>query len=195
MFTILDETKSKIVVNRSKFLGFVFYCNSVERREQILQNFKKEYFDATHICFGHVFWDGKGICYVSSDDREPSGTAGLPIVNALRENNFINVLCVVVRFFGGVKLGVQNLSKAYKQCAYDAILNATTKAVNLKTKCMIKCDYNTYNKLNKIVPELKSCETSFDNDIVINAMLTEDEIVRVKKVIEEFVITEDKSFC
>lgn len=195
MLTILKEENSKIVVNRSKFLGFIFPCSNEEQRDVILASFKKEYFMATHICFAHIFWNGKEVINFSSDDREPSGTAGVQILNAIKENNLVNALCVVVRFFGGVKLGVQNLSKAYKQCTLDAILKAQTKQIELKTKCLFECDYNTFNKISKLIPNLKNSVTNFDNIIKVEIMLNEEEIKKVSSLVLQFVKTEEKSYC
>ena len=195
MLTVLNKTESKIVVNRSKFLGFVFCCSSLEERESILNNFKKEFYSATHICFAQAFWDGKAVSYISSDDREPSGTAGVQILNSIKENNLINVLCIVVRYFGGVKLGAQNLSKAYKQCADEAIRITQKKEVELKTKCVINCDYNIFNKLCKILQNIKNDANFFNDKITIETMLSNDEIEKVKSIVPNIDILDNKLFC
>lgn len=194
MFTILEELNNKLVVNRSRFLGFAFYCNTEKNRNNILKKLKSDYPSANHYCFAHVFWDKSQIVSLSSDDREPSNTAGNQILNVLKANNFINVLCVVVRFFGGVKLGTQNLSKAYKDCASITIDKALIKQVDLRTKCMIKCDYNSYNKFSKIFPNLKH-NPQFEDDIIIEAMLTEEQILKIKNLGLELTETNEKFFC
>ena len=193
MFSIEKESSSKLVVNRSKFLGFVYNCKSVEDREKILSALKSEYYDCNHITYAHVFWDGQNLRSYSTDDREPSGTAGIQILNLLKSYKLINVLCIVVRYFGGVKLGVQNLSKAYKQCADETLNLAKLNKSFLKTKCKIECDYNQFNKLNKMI-DLKDSKVLFDNVISLEVLLTEEEISKAEGIVKSIIITNEKFY-
>lgn len=105
----------------SKFISIVFPVNNIETIKTILEELRKEYHDARHICYAYrLGYEGEE--YRINDDGEPSGTAGKPIFGQILSNNITNVLIVVIRYFGGTKLGVSGLIQAYKAAAADAIL-------------------------------------------------------------------------
>ncbi len=111
----------------SRFKAFVFPVVSVEAAEQELAALKKEYFDASHICYAWSIGSGKDAKVRSSDAGEPKGTAGPPILEAIRGAGLTNVLAAVVRYFGGTKLGTGGLSRAYRQAAAAAFALAGKK--------------------------------------------------------------------
>ena len=192
MITILTEAKSKTVINRSKFIGFVFNCDNLDKRNEILKQLRNEFFDADHICFAHIFWDKNYFVNFYTDDKEPAGTAGLQILNCLKKHNIVNVLAVVVRYFGGVKLGVQNLSKAYRECIQEAINQIKTKPAELRTKCKIECDYITYNKINKLLSDLKKYKIEFNKLIKFEIMLDNEQILKLQELDLQLTITNEK---
>jgi uncharacterized YigZ family protein len=105
----------------SKFRAFVFPVDSVATAEKKLAALKKEYFDASHICYARLIGVGKEEKVRSSDAGEPKGTAGPPMLEAIRGAGLTNVLVAVVRYFGGTKLGTGGLSRAYRQAAAKAL--------------------------------------------------------------------------
>lgn len=105
----------------SRFKTFVYPVASVAEVEERLETLKKKYFDATHVCFAWVIGSGKDEKVRSSDAGEPKGTAGAPILNAIRSAGVSNVLVAIVRFFGGTKLGTGGLSRAYRLAAAEAL--------------------------------------------------------------------------
>ncbi|MGH8003484.1 MAG: IMPACT family protein [Limisphaerales bacterium] len=111
----------------SRFKAFVFPVASVEIAEEKLAALKREYFDATHTCYAWVTGTGKDEKARSSDAGEPKGTAGPPILDAIRGAGVTNVLVTVVRYFGGTKLGTGGLSRAYRQAAAEALALAGKK--------------------------------------------------------------------
>ena len=121
--TILEKTVDTIIVERSKFITYFFPCDSKEKANEIILNVRKEHADATHVCYGYIVFD-ETLLYKSSDDGEPSQTAGAPILNVLKKNNLTNVICLVVRYFGGIKLGAGGLTRTYSNAASNGLLKA-----------------------------------------------------------------------
>lgn len=125
MFNTIKETSSaEIVEKKSKFIANIFYVESIEDVENKLKEIRKKYYDAKHNCFAFSIFDGKNVLQKCSDDGEPSGTAGEPILNAIQKNNLNNVLIIVTRYFGGILLGAGGLIRAYSNSAIDAINSA-----------------------------------------------------------------------
>ena len=123
--TILENEQVEIVEKKSKFIANIQYVTSVEEAETALKEIKKKYRDARHHCFAFVFMQARNnIIERMSDDGEPSGTAGGPMLNILSKNDLINVIVVVTRYFGGILLGTGGLVKAYS----TATLNCLEKA-------------------------------------------------------------------
>ena len=123
MKTILVEFTSDYRIQGSKFFGFLFPCDAIENAEDRLRELRKKYHDASHHCLAYRIGD-EPIAEFSSDDGEPNGTAGLPILQQLRSSELINCACIVVRYFGGTKLGKSGLIDAYGKSAAEAINNA-----------------------------------------------------------------------
>lgn len=176
MFSIINETQNKVVIEKSKFIAYIFNCSSMEEQSLLLKNLKRENLSATHICYASIFFKDNQILNYSSDDGEPSGTAGLQILQALKENNMINCLCAVVRYFGGIKLGVAGLGRAYKETALT-VINENKKEVLLRTRCFVECDYNQYSNLKTWFDKnlLQVNDLQFDSNITFNTFLTLEE--------------------
>ena len=110
--TIKDDATAEIVVNKSKFIAFAIKTNDEQSLQNSLKRLRKTYYDATHVCYAAV-WDDDGNSVRSSDDGEPSGTAGMPILAVINGRNLRRVTVTVVRYFGGTKLGTGGLTRAY----------------------------------------------------------------------------------
>ena len=115
--TIANEVKDILIVEKSKFIAYLLPCDSKEQANKIIDEMHMEYEDATHVCYAYIINDDNQILYKANDDGEPSQTAGAPILNVLKKNNLMNVLCVVVRYFGGIKLGAGGLTRTYSNSA------------------------------------------------------------------------------
>lgn len=109
--------ENEIIIKKSRFITKLYNIDNVDEVNNILENLKKEYKKATHICYAYSI-NGKEKAY---DDKEPSHTAGLPILNMIHMKNLNNVLIVVIRYFGGVKLGAGPLTRAYLNSASEII--------------------------------------------------------------------------
>lgn len=122
--TIEESVNAEIVEKKSKFIANLIYVETVEDAEKKIKSIKKKYFDARHNCVAYRIVQNENIIEKSSDDGEPSGTAGAPMLNILQKNNLANVLVVVTRYFGGVLLGTGGLVRAYSDSLQKAIENS-----------------------------------------------------------------------
>ena len=119
--TIKQDITAEIVEKKSRFIANIFYVQDVTQAEDIIKNIKKKFYDARHNCYAYRVYDENEIYEKSSDDGEPSGTAGAPILNIIEKNGLSNILIVVTRYFGGILLGTGGLVRAYSQAALKAL--------------------------------------------------------------------------
>ena len=122
--TIKEDTEYVLVEKKSKFIANLIKVSNQEEAEEKIKYFKKKYFDARHNCVAYRVMEDSTIIEKSSDDGEPSGTAGGPMLNILQKNNLCNVLIVVTRYFGGILLGTGGLVRAYSDSLIGAIGNS-----------------------------------------------------------------------
>lgn len=152
--TVSGPAEGYINEKKSKFLSFIFPVNSVPEAMEILDEYRKKYYNARHVCWAYMIgWERKEFRF--NDDGEPSGTAGKPILGQINSFELTDVLILVVRYFGGTLLGTGGLIKAYKEAAADAINNAEiiTKTVD----DIIEIDFE-YIQLNDVMRVLKQFE-------------------------------------
>ena len=119
--TIEENVDYTLTEKKSKFIANLIRVNSKEEAENEIKKFKKNYYDARHNCFAYRVIENNHIVEKASDDGEPSGTAGAPMLNILKKENLCNVLVVVTRYFGGILLGTGGLVRAYSQSTQDVI--------------------------------------------------------------------------
>ena len=122
--TIQENVGTQIVEKKSKFIADLFYVTSEEEAKEKLEEIRKKYYDAKHHCYAYRVNDKNRIIERASDDGEPAGTAGAPILHLLNKLELTNVLLVVTRYFGGILLGTGGLIRAYTQASQLAIENA-----------------------------------------------------------------------
>lgn len=119
--TILNDETAEIVEKKSRFIANICHVESIEEAEEKIKSIKKKYYDAKHNCVAYRVADNGQIVEKSSDDGEPSGTAGGPMLNILQKSNLCNVVVIVTRYFGGILLGTGGLVRAYSDAAQKAI--------------------------------------------------------------------------
>ena len=137
----------------SKFMAYLFEISSEEQAVAIVADFKKQYHDARHHCYAYQLGvDGEK--YRENDDGEPSGTAGKPIRGQIRSKGITNVLAVVVRYFGGTKLGVPGLINAYKLATLDAIENATIIEKLVELQITFSFGYLVMNDVMRLIKDM-----------------------------------------
>ena len=118
MFTIRRDYQKEIVIEKSRFICTLKKVASEEEAQEFIKAMKKEYWDATHNCSAYLV---DALAQRSSDDGEPSGTAGLPMLEVLKKNDLVGTACVVTRYFGGIKLGAGGLVRAYSSSVAGAL--------------------------------------------------------------------------
>jgi uncharacterized YigZ family protein len=148
----------------SKFMAFAYPVSSEVEVKAVLAGLRKEYFDARHHCYAYVLGPEKNL-YRASDDGEPNHSAGDPILGQIRSRQLTNVLVVVVRYFGGVKLGVSGLITAYKEAAADALQQAIIKEEEVTNIYTLTYDYAATPDVMKMVKDvdLDILNQSFDD--------------------------------
>lgn len=155
--TIKKNVQSEIVVKKSKFICNLIKIETQEESESIIKQIKKKYYDARHNCIAYRVIEDEKIIERSSDDGEPCGTAGGPMLNILQKNDFCNVLVVVTRYFGGILLGTGGLVRAYSEAIVEAINDAEKIEKCIGIEVEVEIEYNNlekfkhYCKINNIL--------------------------------------------
>lgn len=169
LFTIMNN-KNEFVINKSKFITYIFHINDKCDIDNILNDIKCEYNDASHYVYAYVL---NNMSY-STDDKEPSGTAGKPILNILLKNNLNYVLCVVIRYFGGIKLGAGPLTRAYSRCVSEII--RLSDIVELEDGYLIELitDLKGINNLPKI--NMNIVNKDFGNRVIYTIKINKDNL-------------------
>ena len=145
-FTIKNNLIGELVVKKSKFITNIIKVSSKEEAEEEIKKIKKKYYDARHNCIAYRILENEKIIERFSDDGEPSGTAGQPLLNILEKNNMVNVLVIVTRYFGGILLGTGGLVRAYS----ESLLNILSKSDIVEIKIGIECEVEIeYSQLEK----------------------------------------------
>lgn len=170
-YTILKEETSEIVEKKSKFIADIFCINSAEEAEEKVKIIKKKYYDAKHHCIAYRVMDNDRLVERASDDGEPSGTAGAPMLKILQKKNLCNILVVVTRYFGGILLGTGGLVRAYSEATQKVLEQVEFVKKVSGVEISLKIDYSNlanfkyYCKNNDI--EITNIEYLDDIDIKI----------------------------
>ena len=142
MKTINKDFSYTEIIKKSKFLTFLHPITTQEQAKTLLENYKKEYSDATHICYAYVLDENTFKYY---DDGEPTSSAGIPIYQALKNNNIIYTLAVVIRYFGGTKLGVGGLTRAYSSGVLTLVTSENLVDYKKLNEYLVEMPYSLYD--------------------------------------------------
>lgn len=153
-FTLIGNSEGFYKEKGSKFLAFAYVVSDEDEVKQILAELKKTYYDARHYCYAYVLGT-KSEKYRANDDGEPGHSAGDPILGQIRYNKLTNTLIVVVRYFGGTKLGIGGLIHAYKTAAADAIFNNSIQGKSIFSEIEIQFEYDHLNQVMKLVKDFE----------------------------------------
>lgn len=150
MKVILESKTAEIIEKKSRFIANIFYVKNVEEADQKLSEVKKKYYDAKHNCFAYII--GLNAEQVkSSDDGEPQGTAGHPMLDILKGNELTNCLAVVTRYFGGILLGTGGLVRAYSDSLKAALALADFSEIKNAFEVNFDVNYDDYGKVEKLI--------------------------------------------
>ena len=143
--------EDKFEEKRSKFTGRLWRVETADEAVARIKEMRETYWDATHNCYAYILREGNVMRY--SDDGEPQGTAGMPILDVLRHEHLENCLCVVTRYFGGILLGTGGLVRAYTKGAQVAVAAAGVQRMSLYSVALIACPYNLYELVLRLLPD------------------------------------------
>ncbi len=185
--TITSQSEGLYKEKGSKFIAFAFPVQTEEQIKDYITLLKDEYFDARHHCYAYILGAQKDK-FRMNDDGEPSSTAGKPIYGQILSNDLTDILIVVIRYFGGTKLGVPGLINAYKTAAADAIANAEIVERTVNRIFTIQYDYIEMNSVMKVIKECNPdvLERRFENLCTMVLSIRESEadalLARLEKV-------------
>ena len=183
--TIKEIAKAELNIERSKFISHISYANSREEAEAFIHMIRAEYKDATHNVSAFVIGPKLELKW-ATDDGEPQGTAGTPILKVLEEKGITNTVVVVTRYFGGKKLGTGGLVRAYTDSTLEVIKESVLCEVYNITSIKVRLDYASYNKLVKLsfpfYTEIVS--TEFQDMVSVKIDTDPEKIEELKEVID-----------
>lgn len=156
----------------SKFLAFAEPCRSVDEAKEIVTLYKKEYFDARHVCWAYMIGSDR-LTFRSNDDGEPSGTAGKPILGQINSFNLTNLCVIVVRYFGGIKLGTSGLIEAYRTAAAEALNAAEIQEKIIEEELTVHFEYPLMGDAMRVVKEENAnvVKQDFNEDCLLTVSL------------------------
>lgn len=184
--TISTPGEGKITEKMSKFLAFAFHAEDVEEARQYIADVTRRYHDARHVCWAWRLGVDGDNC-LSSDNGEPSGTAGRPILGQMVSKGVTNAVVIVVRYFGGIKLGTSGLIVAYREAARDALDNAVIKHCYAMNEISFTFPYLSMNDVMKLVKqnELDIVSQIFDNSCQMTLSVRRDDAEALRKRIAD----------
>jgi uncharacterized YigZ family protein len=197
-YTISGKSQGIYKEKGSKFIALAYYVISEEQVKEVLQDLRREYYDARHHCFAYII-GFKSENWRANDDGEPSSTAGKPILGQITSRDLTNTLVVVIRYFGGTKLGVSGLINAYKAAASDALDNAEIILRTINDIIQVSFDYIVMNDIMKMIKDedLQIVNQKFDSTCSITfgvrqgkTNLVMDRIDKIDSAIANHIRTE-----
>ena len=179
--TIEEAAAATVTEKRSKFIAFAHPVTSAEEVKEIVQGYRKEYYDARHVCWAYMLGAERAE-FRSNDDGEPSGTAGKPILGQINSNGLTDILIVVIRYFGGVKLGTPGLIAAYKAAAAEVLGEAKIVERTVDETLLIHFPYLQLNAVMRIVKEVSPTIVSqnFDTECEMLLRIRKGEAGKLK---------------
>ena len=170
MFTIKNDKKNEIIINKSRFITYVLKVDNIYDANKKIEELKKEYKDATHCCYAYIIDNDKRF----NDDKEPKSTAGMPILNVLENKQLNHCLAVVIRYFGGIKLGAGGLIRAYSSSVSSAINDDDVIEMKKTYLKRIEFDYSNVNNINYILKDYNIKYKEFDKNVIYEFEYDED---------------------
>ena len=186
MKKIIKNGQGEYIEKKSKFIAHIFNVESEQQAAAIIAEVKKKYWDARHNCYAYILGN-KGEIQRFSDDGEPSGTAGKPILEVLSGNECSNCLCVVTRYFGGVLLGTGGLIRAYTSASKEALDDCLTGELVEGVHAYLDADYNYVGKIQHlcIQDDITVVNTEYSDNVIFELMMEKQVRQKFEKALTE----------
>lgn len=174
--TILNEASDEFIERKSRFIGYIKPVTTQEEAVSFINEIKSKHWDATHNVYAYVLREGQVRRY--SDDGEPQGTAGIPVLDVLLKENVTDCVVVATRYFGGTLLGAGGLVRAYSHTAKIAVDAGQVITMKLCKVLQVTCDYNFYGRLNSFIPESGGVidDTVFADNVTVTFKLPVNDV-------------------
>ncbi len=184
--TITALSEGIYTEKRSKFIAIALPVRTLEEVKQHLEAYQKKYYDARHVCYAYMLGHER-LNFRANDNGEPSGTAGKPILGQINSNELTDILIIVVRYFGGIKLGTSGLIVAYKAAAAEAISNATIIEKTVDDDVTVVFEYPFMNDIMRIVKEDEPeiLEQSYDMDCLMKLRIRRSMMPKLRARLEK----------
>lgn len=186
MKKIIKNGQGEYIEKKSKFIAHIFNVESEQQAAAVIAEAKKKYWDARHNCYAYILGD-KGEIQRFSDDGEPSGTAGKPILEVLSGNECSNCLCIVTRYFGGVLLGTGGLIRAYTSASKEALDDCLTGELVEGVHVYLDADYNYVGKIQHlcIQDDITVVNTEYSDNVIFELMMEKQVRQKFEKALTE----------
>ncbi|MBQ3435832.1 MAG: YigZ family protein [Bacilli bacterium] len=173
----VTNAENMIEIKKSKFIASIFNVTNLDDIDKYMEEVKEKYPKARHYTYAYILSDTER----SSDDKEPTGTAGTPMLNVLKNNNLSNVLCVVTRYFGGIKLGVGPLTRAYVKSITEVLKKCQYIELEDGYNVEIIFSYNNEAKINRILNNSTIIKKEFNEDITYLVAINNETLDKLKE--------------
>lgn len=179
--TIKSLSEGQYSEKRSKFLAFALPVDNVDEVRELVAQYQKKYYDARHACYAYMIGADRQT-FRANDNGEPSGTAGKPILGQINSNELTNILIIVVRYFGGIKLGTSGLIQAYKAAAAEAISNAEIVTKTVDENLSVVYEFPMMNSVMKVIKDLnpKIISQGYETDCTMTLQIRKGMIHELK---------------
>lgn len=181
--TILNDEIAEIVEKKSRFIANIYHVENVEEAEEKIRVTKKKYYDAKHNCIAYRVIESGKVVEKASDDGEPSGTAGAPILNIIKSNNLQNIVIIVTRYFGGILLGTGGLTRAYSEAAGKVVEQSELIQKEPGMEVELEIDYNDNEKFKYYCQKnnINIIKIEYTENILYKIELNEKEYKKIEE--------------
>lgn len=188
MKSIKDVTTHTTIIKKSQFITTLIPCNDLSEVDELIALYARE--DATHNCVAYIIAHHEK----ADDDGEPSGTAGLPMLNVLKRQGLTNIIALVTRYFGGIKLGAGGLTRAYTNCVADALKEADIVEKELVTLYEVTVDYHYTKKMDYLirVKHIPCLNISYDEQVHYELFIRDEAFLKELKEMTANTLTIEK---
>lgn len=182
MNIIKKSVTTEQIINKSRFISYLFPIDSEEEAKEILQEIRKKHHDATHNCYSYILGDNQEFSK-NSDDGEPAQTAGIVIYEVLKRNNLTNVLAIITRYYGGIKLGAGGLVRAYSSSTANAVELAEMERLQKYIILSLEFDYSYLSIINKELETYTIINKVFTEKIFYEVQVPEEDEEKLNSIL------------